>query len=201
MTGTSRSLLRRPILWGPLLAVALLAAWWLAWMKPQGAKLASARLQRVTDEATVASLQAKIAHLHAVAQREQKAKDFLDAFAGQIPSSPEAPQLVVQVYRLASRDHLKLESITDNAVDPAGAGYSTIPVSLTVSGPQGGITAFVSGLYHLPRLVTIQQLDLTGPANGDVVVGGGGAYHATISATAYTTSVTATSTAGAGSTG
>lgn len=205
MTRTSRSPrrspLRRPILWGPLLAVVLLAAWWFAWMKPEGAKLASARLARATDEATVASLQAKITRLHAVAMREQKAKDFLKAFAGQIPATPEAPQLVVQIYHLASRDHLKLASITDNAVDPAGAGYSTIPVSLTVSGSQAGITAFVGGLYRLPRLVTIQQLDLTGPTKGDVVVGGGGPYQATISATAYTTSVTSTSTAGVGSTG
>lgn len=213
MTGTSRtarrsprpsprpSPLRRPILWAPLLVTVLLAAWWFAWMKPEGAKLATARFERASDEAMVASLQAKIAHLHAVAAREQKAKGFLKTFAGQIPATPEAPQLVVQIYRLASRDHLKLASITDNAVDPAGAGYSTIPVTLAVSGSQAGITAFVTGLYHLPRLVTIQQLDLTGPAKGDVVVGVGGGYQATISATAYTTSVTATSTAGVGSTG
>lgn len=195
-----RPFLRRPIFWGPVIAVGLLITWWLAWMQPEGAKLASAQAQQASDQATVASLQAKLSQLHGIAKREAAAEHFLKVFGNEIPSGPDAPMLVVQVYRLAQKCNLKLESITDDAVNQASPNYATIPVSLVVSGSQQGIKYFIGGLYHLPRLLTIQQLQVSGPSNGDVVQGGGGTYRATISATAYTTSVTASSTAGSGST-
>jgi type IV pilus assembly protein PilO len=199
MTSRLDAFVRRPVFWAVLAMVGLLVAWWLAWMAPESAKLTSARDQKLNDQAMIATLEAKMAQLHTVARHEAKARRFIAAFEQEIPSAPNAPALVVQIYRLAARNGLRLESITDNAVNP-GATYSSIPVSLQVTGSQAGITAFVGGLYRLPRLLTIQQVQLSGPANGDVLAGGGsGAYQATISATAYTTSVTASSTAGTGS--
>lgn len=191
----ARRLLRRPLLWVPVIAVGLLAAWWFAWMTPQATKLASARQTKLNDQATIASLQAKVAQLKGVVKKEADAKHFLHIFSRAVPPAADAPRLVVDVYHLAERNHCKLQSITDNTVDTAGGGYSSIPVSLTVSGSRGGIVQFVDGLYRLKRLVTIQQLQLSGPANRDVLTGGGGTFTATISATAYTTSVTASSSA------
>lgn len=201
MTSRLHAVVRRPAFWAILVMVALLAAWWLAWMAPEAKKLSSAQQEKASDQATIANLEAKMAQLHTVAQHEAQAKRYISSFERAIPSAPNAPKLVVQIYNLATRHGLKLQSITDNAVNGSGSSYSSIPVSLSVSGSQPGIKAFVSGLYRLQRLLTIQQIQLSGPGNGDVVVGGGsGKYQATISATAYTTSVTASSTAGTGST-
>ena len=193
------TLVRRRLFWGPLAGVALLAGWWFGWMTPQASKLSAARQQQTSDQMTIAGLEARISQLHSVAKKEGQAKQYLRAFSTAVPSAPDAPQLVVEVYRLATATGCKLESITDNAVN-AAVGYSTIPLSLTVTGTRPGITRFVNGLYRLPRLVTVQQLQVQGPSTGDVVRGGAGHYQATISATAYTTSLTASSTAGAAST-
>ena len=199
MKASLSRLLRRPLFWGPLAGVVLLLGWWFAWMVPQASKLTTAHQQQSADQAAIVGLETRLSQLHGVAKKEVQAKQFLGTFAKAVPASPDAPQLVVEIYRLATAHGLHLQSITDNAVDPA-AGYSTIPLSLTVSGGRPGITRFVNGLYRLPRLVTVQQLQLTGPSTGDVLTGGGSHYQATISATAYTTSLSASSTAGAAST-
>lgn len=189
-------LLRRRLFWGPLAGVALLAGWWFAWMSPQASKLSVAHAQQTTDQMTIAGLEARISQLHSVARKERQAKQLVRLFTRAVPPRPDAPVLVVQIYHLATAQHLQLESITDNAVDPAG-GYATIPLSLSVSGSRAGITRFVNGLYDLPRLVTVQQLQLSGPSAGNVVSATSGTnYQATITATAYTTSLTAGSTAG-----
>lgn len=194
------ALFRRKLFWGPLAGGVLLAGWWFAWMSPQASKLTAAHQQQTADQMTIAALEAKISQLHSVAKKERQAKQLVRLFTRAVPPAPDAPVLVVQIYHLATAQHLQLQSITDNAVDPA-AGYATIPLSLSISGSRAGITRFVNGLYNLPRLVTVQQLQLSGPSNGNVVSGAGGSnYQATITATAYTTSLNATSTAGATST-
>ncbi len=193
------ALLRRKLFWTPVAGVVLVAAWWFAWMSPESAKLSSARQQQTSDQATLVSLQARVLQLRAVAKKEHQARQLIRTFDLAVPPQPDAPTLVVQIYRLATAQGLQLDSITDNAVNGA-SGYSTIPLNLTVSGGRPGITRFVNGLYDLRRLVTVQQLQVTGPSNGDVVSGRGGAYHATIAATAYTSSLGASSTAGTAST-
>jgi len=179
---------------GPMLAAVAVAAWWFLFMVPQASKLSMDRQAEVSDQATVASLEARLSALHGEVRREAEAKGFLKAFNGAVPPAADAPLLVVQVYHLAARDHLQLQAITDNTVDPGGPGYSTIPLSIVVVGTRPGITAFVSGLYHLNRLVTIQQLVLSGSTNSDVLSGDAKNERATISATAYTTFVAPSTT-------
>lgn len=193
MIDAPRSLLHRPKLWAPVLVVLALAAlWWFAWMAPEASKLASVRLQHTNDQLTVASLEGRLAHLRTDKAKEDQAKRLLAEFAEAIPASPDSPALVSQIYRLATSDLVDLESITDNTVDPATGGYSTIPVTLTISGSLPGIRSFVDGLYNLRRLITVQQLSVSGGSPTSGLLGGGsGSYTATITGTAYTTSVAA----------
>ena len=191
MTSVNSQLLKRPRVWGSLVAVLVLVlAWWFAWMSPESTKLASVRAQQASQRQTEASLTAELAMLRADATRVRIASPFLAHFAQAIPAAPDAPSLVEQVYRLAVQDNVTLQSITDDNVVSAGTGYSTIPVSMSVAGGHDALLAFVAGLYQLPRLLTIQTLDLSGTTS--VLSAGNASYTASIGATAYTTYVAPT---------
>lgn len=180
------SLLRRRSVAVPLAGMlVLLLAWWFAWMSPEGTKLASVRQQQVTEQQTDTRLMLQLAALRADAARVKHDAPFLKSFAAAIPSAPGAPDLVVAVYRLATQDGVELQSITDDTVSSSGLGYSTVPVALSVSGPHDALLSFVSGLYGLPRLLTIQSISLSG--TGNLNASSSALYTASISATAYTT--------------
>lgn len=183
----SRQLFTRPIVLASLFGVVALAAgWWFAWMSPQSAKLASVREQQVQAEASRSALLFRLEELQQDAKQATAATAYLSRFDRAIPAYPDAPGLVVQVYDLATRDNVKLLNITDNSLIADG-GYSTIPVSIDVSGGHDDVLAFVKGLYSIPRLLTIQTLSLSGA--GNVNQSSSVSTTATISATAYTLQV------------
>lgn len=192
-----KDLIRKPLVIASVVGtLVLLIAWWFAWMQPESHKLTSIHAQEQQDQQQVASLRSELATLQAEQKVVKSASPFLNLFAAAIPPAPEQPSLVVQLYHLANRTGVKLQSVTDNSVSPA-TGYSVIPVSISISGGHNGVERFVAGLYKLPRLLTIQSLGLSG--TGDLNASGSSPYSATISATAYTTSVpSASSAVGAG---
>jgi len=180
----SRELFKRPIVIASLLGVLLVAiGWWFAWMSPESAKLASVRAQQVQAETTRSALLFRLEELQHDAKQAKAAATYLSRFGRAIPSYPDAPGLVVQVYDLATRDNVKLLSITDNSLIADGR-YSTIPVSVNVSGGHDNVLSFVKGIYSIPRLLTIQSLSLSG--TGNVNQSSSVSTTATISATAYT---------------
>ncbi|MDA8291338.1 MAG: type 4a pilus biogenesis protein PilO [Actinomycetota bacterium] len=187
MSAPARSLVQRPAVLVSVVGVLVLAlAWWFAWMAPEGTKLAGIRQQQVTAQQTETRLDLRLVQLRAEAKQVRAAAPFLEHFAQAIPPVPDAPDLVVQVYHLAVANGVSLQSVTDDSVQTTGLGYSTIPVSLSVAGPHDQLLAFVSGLYRLTRLLTIQSVSLSG--NGNLNASSFSNYTASISATAYTTS-------------
>ena len=169
------------------LVVAVLF-WWFAWMVPESSSLATARSTQTTLEATRNGLVLRLDALRTNAKKAAQQESFLAQFRTAIPPEPDAAGLVVEVYNLTSRDDVKLSSITDDSVLPA-AGYSTIPVSIDVSGTHNGVEAFIKGLYDIPRLLTIQSLTISGSTSRQQPRSSA-ATTATISATAYTLEVT-----------
>jgi Tfp pilus assembly protein PilO len=163
-----------------VLAVPL---WWFAWMAPAGSKVAAENSARSAAQAQRALLLERLDELRADRAEASAARRYLARFAAAVPATPDAPGLVVQVYKLASEDGVKLMSITDDT-EVAASGYSTIPVSLEVIGGRNNLVAFVDGLYGISRLLTIDALSFSG--SGDVNRSSGATMTASVSATAYT---------------
>lgn len=170
-----------PIVLGCL--VVVLAVWWFAWMAPEGNAVTSDRANEAMLKATRSALVLRLGELQRDARQAKQQRAFLGRFQAAIPSRPDAAGLVVEVYNLAVGDGVKLSSITDDSVLGAGS-YSTIPVSIDVTGSHTSVEHFVSGLYNIPRLLTIQSLVISGSASGTEAASA--STSATISATAYT---------------
>jgi type IV pilus assembly protein PilO len=176
---------------GGVVIVAI--GWWFGWMTPEAAKLTSVHVQEVAQQQLQEQLTLQLDTLKGEARQVRTSLPLLHRFEEAIPAKPEAPDLVVSIYNLATSDNVDLQTITDNSVSAAGSGYSTIPISLAVSGSHDGVEAFISGLYGLPRLITVQTVSLSG--SGNVNSSASGTWTASISATAYTTSIPSAATA------
>ena len=178
-------LLRKPMVIASIVTtVVLLIAWWFAWMQPEANKLSAIHAQELRATEQVASLRSELALLRSEQKVVRAASPFLSLFGAAIPPVTDQPALVVQLYHLAVRTGVRLESVTDDTVTP-GTTYSTIPVAISISGGHNAVESFIKGMYSLPRLLTIQSLSLSG--TGNLNSSGSTPYTASISATAYTT--------------
>lgn len=189
-TSFNPAVLKRPLVFGPIVAIIVLAlVWWLAWESPENAKLASVQQQQTAIEATQARLTTELALLQAEAKQVHVGLPFLRRYEQAIPPTPEAPQLVTELDALALRTGVTLSSVADNTLTPPAkpGGLTTIPVSMSISGTHAQVLAFIQGLYSLPRLLTLTTVSLSVPSGGNVLnLHESLTYGATISAVAYT---------------
>lgn len=186
---------KRPAILVTVLGTVVIAIiWWFAWMQPQASKLSSIRSQQNLAGEEVNLLQAQIAQLRSESSLLKKELPYLHFFQGQIPPLPEQGQLTAQLYNLSLKTKTFISSLSDNAVNsPATttAGYSPMPISIQLTGTHNGVVAFLKGLYTLPRLVTIQAVNLSPPSQQSNLNRNGttNGFAAAITATAYTTYV------------
>ncbi len=153
--------LRRPRLLAALGALVLLAGiWYFAWWSPEGHKLASVQAQQLTAQQRVDQLQTSLNVLEHENSVVQRYRNFLTFFGSEVPVQPEQGQLVYQLGKLETADNVQLTSIDVSTTVPAatGSALSTIPVTMSVSGPHANVMKFLSDLYQLPRLITLQSV-------------------------------------------
>ncbi len=153
--------LRRPRLLAALGVLVLLAGiWYFAWWSPEGHKLASVQAQQLTAQQRVDQLQTSLNVLEHENSVVQRYRNFLTFFGSEVPVQPEQGQLVYQLGKLETADNVQLTSIDVSTTVPAatGSALSTIPVTMSVSGPHANVMKFLSDLYQLPRLITIQSV-------------------------------------------
>ena len=192
MKSLNFDLLKRPKIFGTIIAVVLIALiWWFAWMAPQGNKLNSVNQQQQQLESQVASLNTTIGALKIEASQAQKLLPYLAFFQLSIPPLPESGDLTTELYNLSLKTKTFISALSDATTTPTTGGYSTIPVTIQLTGTEKGVLAFVEGIYTLPRLITIQTLALSPPAAAANILKPTNTtgFTASINATAYTTYV------------
>ena len=125
-----------------VVAVVLIALiGWFLLVSPQRSK-AETLDQQIADQ-RVALTEVQAAIPPPTTAKAQKATQKQLAVA--LPSSPEVSSLLRQVQRLAKSSNLSLESFTPTAAIPA-AGYSAIPIDISVTGRYGAIRRFLKEL-------------------------------------------------------
>ena len=154
-------ILKRPRVLGAIgVVVVLLIAWYFAWWSPESSKLASVQQQQVKQTQQISSLNARLQEIVREDAIVAKYRNFLTFFGSQVPVQPEQGQLVYMLGRLEKSDNVDISSINASTTSPPATGstLSTIPISMSVSGPHNNVIKFLSDLYSLPRLITIQSV-------------------------------------------
>lgn len=189
MNRINLDLLKRPMIYGTIIGVLVLAlVWWLAWWSPEGNKLSNAQSQEVSLQQQVTSLDGQIAVLRAESSQVAKELPYLAIFNQALPSLPNQGNLTTELYVLSRQTKTFISDLNDSTIVPT-TGYSTMPISMTLTGSHNAVLAFLKGIYGLPRLVTIQAVTLSPPGaapNLNTQSNTTG-FSATISGTAYTT--------------
>lgn len=153
--------LKRPRVLGAVgVVLVLLIAWYFAWWSPESSKLASVQQQQTRQTQQISVLNA---HLQEIIREDAivaKYQNFLAFFGSQVPVQPEQGQLVYMLGRLEKSDNVDISSInaSTTAAPTTGSTLSTIPITMSVSGPHNNVVKFLADLYSLPRLITIQSV-------------------------------------------
>lgn len=180
----------------------LVGVWYFAWWSPEGHKLAAVQSQQLTEQQKVDSLQSTLALIDHETSLVQKYRNFLSFYGSEIPLQPEQGQLVFQLGNLEKSDNVQVTSIDVSTTNPAvsGSSLSTVPVTMSVSGPHSNVMKFLSDLYQLPRLMTIQTVTpspTSGTTKGyNVLTHDSVPFSLSITGTAYFTGTVSTTSTG-----
>jgi Tfp pilus assembly protein PilO len=162
---------RIPLLTG-VGALVLVLVVFVAWISPEGSKLASLHAQQTQLDSQQTHLQTELATLkraksHLAANCQTLAKDL-----NEIPGTPSVDSFFNQVTALAvaSGDpNTPSISVTQAATAAPSGGANPVVVAFTLTGTYGQMTAFLQGLDTFPRLFTINNITING---GPVATGG-----------------------------
>jgi Tfp pilus assembly protein PilO len=66
-----------------------------------------------------------------------------------MPASDDVPGVLIQLSRVAGSSKVRLVGVRPSAEVPEAAGYSALPLAVTVSGKYANVTAFLARLHGL----------------------------------------------------
>jgi Tfp pilus assembly protein PilO len=184
--------LKRPRVLGSIGAViVLLAAFYFAWWSPEGNKLSSINTTKQKQVTQIAGLRNQLATLITESHFVNQYQNFLTFFGSEVPIQPEEGQLVYMLGKLSTSDKVDITQVSANTTVPATppSTLSTIPITMIATGAHSNLVKFLSDLYGLPRLITIQSITpapTAAPnATYNVLTRDAQPFQLTISGTAY----------------
>jgi type IV pilus assembly protein PilO len=147
-----------------LVAIVILAAgaWFMIKPKLDELDLAKAKEQELRKE--FVTKQEKVAGLDAYKEQLEEMRKSFGSMLRQLPSKTEVPSLLNDISQTRIAASLEEELFRPQGEAPRDF-YAEIPNQITVIGTFHEMGAFVSGIAALPRIVTIDDVELR-PAQG-----------------------------------
>lgn len=151
------------------LAVALAGLWFL--VKPVYDELQTVRAEEITLRKEFEDKQAKVASLDAYREQLAEMERSFGAMLRQLPSRAEVANLLNDISQTRVASRLEEELFQPQSEVPRDF-YAQIPNKIVVVGTYHEMGNFVSALAALPRIVTVNQIDMrpTGRSSGGDVV-------------------------------
>ncbi|MGO9196443.1 MAG: type 4a pilus biogenesis protein PilO [Acidimicrobiales bacterium] len=156
--------LRRPrVLIAIGVVIAIVIGFYVGWWSPESSKLSSVVAQQNTNKTKITALTDELNRLKATNRVAARYKSYLPFFAAEIPALPEQGQLVYLIGQLEKADGVFVTSIdvSTTALPVPPSTLSTIPISLSLTGPHDDVIKFLTSLTDfttMPRLITIQSI-------------------------------------------
>ena len=147
-------------------AVVLVMAWYIALFRPQSSHLRTARSDYSAAQQQITQLQQQKVSLDAILREKPKDEATLAQLKTAVPTTPDLKTVLLQLHQLAVGSGVQLTVFNPSnpyaSTGPSGAGSSAkaVTLSMTASGPYPAMTAFFTGLAHLPRDITVDTVSL-----------------------------------------
>lgn len=162
---------RDPWLW-PLLprllvfaVIALLVAAlsWFLWLKSFKEELEAARAREQALRTEFSQNYRKAVNLDALRRQREQAIQYVNLLEKQLPGKAEMAALLSDINLAGIGRGLQFDLFKPGATQVKDY-YAELPIQLQVSGSFDAIGGFVSDIAHLPRIVTLGDVQIAGDA-------------------------------------
>ncbi len=132
---------------------------------PKLKELKKSEKEEVTLKATFDEKQAKAANLEAYKQQLDEMRQSFGALLRQLPNKTEIETLLTDISQTGISSGLEIDLFQPEGLSPRDF-YAEYPIKLKVTGRYHQFAQFVSGVAALPRIVTLQDINIE-PASKD----------------------------------
>ena len=147
------------------LCVIVAAAGYFFVITPKLEELAKVELEEVNLRSVFDEKAAKAANLDAYKQQLDEMRQSFGALLRQLPNKTEIETLLTDISQTGISSGLEIELFKPEGLVPKDF-YAEYPIRLKVTGRYHQFAQFVSGVAALPRIVTLQNIEIE-PATKD----------------------------------
>ena len=152
-----------------VMIVAIVAALWFAWLTKSAEELeAEKRKENVLREDYKKKV-AQAVNLDALRKQREQVQQYVTQLEKQLPSKAEMDALLSDINQAGLGRSLVFDVFRPGAVS-VKEYYAELPIALRVTGRYHDVGAFASDVAHLSRIVTLNNLNVTPTAGGNLVL-------------------------------
>ena len=129
-------------------------------VKPQFVELAAAEAKETTLRATFDAEQSKAANRSAYVEQLEEMKKTFNVMLRQLPNRTDIESLLVDLSQTSVASGLEVQFFKPETEIPREF-YAEYPIKISVTGQYHQFGQFVSGLAALPRIVTLDDIDIS----------------------------------------
>lgn len=153
-----------------ILFVAIICAgYFFAW-EEQVQALENAQAEEETLKSTYLVKKRSAVNLPVLRQQLKDIEHSLSALLKQLPDKSEMEALLVDINQAGLGRGLQFELFKPAANETINAFYAELPISIRVMGGYHDIGAFVSDVAQLPRIVTLNNINITPGTDGKLAL-------------------------------
>jgi Tfp pilus assembly protein PilO len=156
-----------------IIAVVMVAAFYVAAWRPQSHHLSQANKALTAAQTKTQQLQSQVATLRGEQKLLPKYQQQLAALTAALPKTPALDQAVDQLNAVSQLSGVSIPAIANTAATSTSAttpgasqGPSSVTVTVSVDGTYPQIRAFIGLLSQTPRLFVVDAINLGGGSGG-----------------------------------
>lgn len=135
-------------------------------VRPQFAELASAEREEIRLRRTFDDEQSKAANRSAYVEQLAEMQKTFNVMLRQLPNRTDIESLLVDLSQTSVASGLEVEFFKPETEIPREF-YAEYPIRVSVTGQYHQFGQFVSGLAALPRIVTLDEIDISAVRRGN----------------------------------
>ena len=163
--------LPKAIALGVLFVAVLGAGYWFDWSK-QAEERAAAKEKETQLRETFMSKKRQAANLDAHRQQLKDIDRGFGALLRQLPNKSEMDALLTDINQAGLGRGLEFELFKPAASENMTEFYAELPIEVKVTGSYHDLAAFASDISQLPRIVTLNELEITPEKDGKLAMKG-----------------------------
>ncbi|HUN92957.1 MAG TPA: type 4a pilus biogenesis protein PilO [Burkholderiaceae bacterium] len=157
-------ILPRLVLWGVIVALCAVAGWWLLWSDQQ-AELEQLRAREDSLKQEFKTKLQQAINLDELRRQKDQVGQYVLTLEKQLPSKAEMDALLSDINQAGIGRGLQFELFRPGQTVLRDY-YAELPIAVRVSGRYNDLGAFTSDIANLPRIVTLNNLNLQAGTNG-----------------------------------